>query len=151
MQLAIESHDARYPGMRDVILFSDGDDPSEDREWAKAIAPARRLGIPIHTVGIGSTEETPLLLAKKGEAEGELVSTKLHPQVLAEIARETRGLEIPAGRDIPAMAEFFHRVLEPLPARTFNDDATATRQDRSGGFLAVGLAFFLVAWWRRPI
>jgi hypothetical protein len=75
----------------------------------------------------------------------------LHPEVLAEIARETRGSEIPAGRDTPAMAEFFHRKLEPLESRRFNDDAVAVRVDRSGGFLSAGLLVFLVVWWKNPI
>jgi Ca-activated chloride channel family protein len=151
VQLAIASHDARYPGVQDVILFSDGDDPAEDREWTAGIAPARRAGIPVHTVGIGGTDATPLLLPKKGDAEGELISTKLHPEVLDGIARETRGTGIPAGRHAPAMEDFFVRNLEPLPTRRFSDDAPIARKDRSAAFLAGGLVGFVILWWRRPL
>ena len=151
LKLAVEAHDHRYPGVQDIVLLSDGDDPAEDREWAQGIAPARTAGIPIHTVGIGGTEETPLLLKKKGNAEGEQISTKLYEDVLQEIARDARGSYIPARRERPMLGEFFHRSIESLPSREFSDDAVEARRDRSGWFFTLGSVFFLLAWWKAPI
>jgi Ca-activated chloride channel family protein len=151
LKLAVESHDARYPGVQDIVLLSDGDDPAEDREWAQGISPARTAGIPIHTVGIGDTESTPLVLKKKGSADGELVTTKLHEEVLQEIAREAKGTYLPAGREPPRLGEFFHRSIEPLPSRELSDDAVEARKDRSGWFFTLGFVFFLLAWWRAPL
>ncbi len=151
LQLALEAHDSRYPGVQDIVLLSDGDDPSEDREWATAIGPARAHAVPIHTVGIGGTEETPLVLKKRGDAEGELVSTKLREALLEELARDTRGTYIPARREPAPLGDFFRRSIEALPSREFSDDAIVSRKDRSPWFFAVGFACFLVAWWKAPI
>lgn len=151
LKLAIEAHDTRYPGVQDIVVLSDGDDPAEDREWAQGTSAARAAGIPIHTVGIGGSEATPLVLKKKGDAEGELVSTKLRNEVLDEIAREARGKYLAAGRDPPKLAEFFHRNIEPLPSREFSDDSVAARRDRSVWFFALGFVCFLLAWWRAPL
>lgn len=150
LKLAVETHDPRYAGVQDIILLSDGDDPADDREWADGIPPARALKIPVHAVGIGGGEGTPLVLPNRGRGD-ELVSTRLRGEVLAEIAWDTGGQYLPAGRDDPQLGSFFHRVLEPQPFREFDDDPVAVRRDRSGWFLAAGFVLFLLAWWRRPI
>src|SRR5262249_29597515 len=38
---AVLAHDGRFPGARDILLLSDGDDPARDGEWQYGAAEAR--------------------------------------------------------------------------------------------------------------
>ena len=149
LALAVQTHDERFPGKRDIILLSDGDDPADDREWAEGIAVARTAAILIHTVGLGDIVDSPWLLKRRTGAEGDLISTRLHEEPLREIARDSRGQYLPARRDPARLGEFFRANLEPLPSRELTDDAAALPRDRSAGFWSVGLLSLLLAWhWR---
>lgn len=148
LELAVAAHDSRFPGFQDIILISDGDDPAEDREWTKGIAPARNAGIPIHTVGIGDLVDSPLILPKRGYREGELISTKLHEEPLKMIARETRGDYRPARRESPRLGEFASQLVK-LQSRDLTDDSARGFADRSAYFWLAGCGFALAAWfWR---
>ncbi len=146
---AVQAHGERFPGKRDIILLSDGDDPADDREWAEGIGAARTAEIPIHCVGIGDIVDSPWLLKRRSGAEGDLISTRLHEEPLREIARDSRGEYLAARREPARLGEFFRANLEPLPSRELTDDAAALPRDRSAGFWLVGLAALLLAWhWR---
>ena len=149
LALAVEAHDERFPGKRDIVLLSDGDDPAEDEEWKAGIAPARTAGIPIHTVGIGDTIDTHMLLKRRGGAEGELISTRLREGPLESIAEQSQGMYLPARRDPARLGDFFRTQLEPLPSRELTDDAASLPRDRSTGFWLAGLVFLLLAWYWR--
>lgn len=149
LRLAVETHDERFPGKQDIVLLSDGDDPASDREWASGIAGARTAGIPIHVVGIGDVVESPVLLKRKGAAEGDLISTRLVEEPLRAIAQESRGQYLPARRESPRLGEFFSTRLETQPNRELTDDAGTSLRDRSTGFWLFGMATLVLAWiWR---
>ena len=140
---AVEAHDPRFPGSQDIILLSDGDDPADDREWAKGSAAARAAGIPVHTVGLGNPDATTLL-----EVGDELVNTKLEEDVLKQIAAETRGEYLAAHRDVPRLGDFFRARIEPFPTRVVSDDAIPQPQERYPWFLVPAFALFTVGWLR---
>ena len=77
---------------RAVILITDGEDHSGDMS---AIAEmARKEGVKIFIIGIGTTEGAPIPNAKGGflkSASGELVLTRLNEAALSQIAVETGG------------------------------------------------------------
>ena len=149
LDAAVQAHDERFPGKRDIILLSDGDDPADDREWAEGIGAARTAEIPIHCVGIGDIVDSPWLLKRRTGAEGDLISTRLHEDPLREIARDSRGEYLAARRESARLGDFFRANLEPLPSRELTDDAAALPRDRSAGFWLMGLAAILLAWhWR---
>ncbi len=139
---AVNLHDKRYPGYQEIVLFSDGDDPGDDKEWLQGSARAREKNIPIYTVGIGNTERRALLLG------ADLVSTQLQEVPLKQIAAETRGQYIPARTNPPQLGEFFRTQLEPLPGRDVSDDTIPLPKERYPWFLAPALGFFLVGWLR---
>ena len=87
----------RFPGYQDVVLISDGDDPADDREWARGSDEARRAQIPVHTVGVGNHQEDFILTF--GE---ELAPTRLREEPLQRIAAETNGRHIAACATSPA-------------------------------------------------
>jgi Ca-activated chloride channel family protein len=143
LQLAVQTHDPRFPGSQDILLLSDGDDPADDREWAKGSAAARAAGIPVHVVGLGDPDNTTLLTL--GE---ELVNTKLNEDLLKQIAAETRGEYLPARRDVPRLGEFFRSRIEPHSTREVSDDAIPQPKERYAWFLCTALVLFSIGWLR---
>ena len=84
LKAAVEAHDMRFAGYQDIVLISDGDDPTEDREWLRGSDEARKAQIPVHTVGVGDPFEDYVLTF--GE---ELAPTRLREEPLKQIAAET--------------------------------------------------------------
>lgn len=146
LKLAVASHDPRFAGAQDVILFTDADDPEPDQEWANGVTAARNAGIPVHVVGIGDPIN-PHLLHLKARGE-EVVETRLAEEVAKEIAAEGRGAYLPARRDPPDMAAFFRTRIEPLPPRQFDDDPTTQLRDHSVWFYLAAAVLFGLGWVR---
>jgi len=83
---------SKYSGDKLLILITDGEDHSENIE--QAIEYAKKLGLRIFTVGIGS-EEGDLLSDENGgykkDKEGHTVLSKLDENTLIKIAHKTQG------------------------------------------------------------
>ncbi len=139
---AVEAHDKEFKGSQDIFLLSDGDDPADDKEWVRGSDAARAANIPIHTVGLGSTEMTFLHFGE------ELAPTQLKEEPLKQIAAETRGHYVAARRDVPNLGEFFRTRVEPNPSRIYTGDQIPQPRERYPWFLAPALALFLVGWLR---
>jgi|SRR5262245_30053861 len=140
---AVEAHDPRFPGSQDIILISDGDDPGGDDEWRQGTAAARAADIPVHTVGVGSFQSTPV------EINMELLCyTKLQESFLKDLAKETRGHYEPARVNVPELGDFFRTRIEPNPSRMVSDDQIPQPKEQYVWFLAPALGFFLVGWLR---
>jgi Ca-activated chloride channel family protein len=140
---AVAAHDERFKGSQDIILVSDGDDPADDREWAKGSAAARAAGIPVHVVGVGDPDATTII-----EIGDELANTKLEEDVLKQIAAETRGEYLAARREVPNLGDFFREKIEPFPSRTVSDDAIPQPKERFIWFLGPALVLFGIGWLR---
>jgi Ca-activated chloride channel family protein len=139
---AVKAHDKRFPGYQDVVLISDGDDPGEDREWVRGADAAREAGIPVHAVGVGDHAGTFLPFGEQ------LEETRLKPEPLEQVAAETRGQYVGAGKDAPRLGEFFRTQVEPLPGREVSDETVPLPKERYVWFLAPALALFAVGWLR---
>jgi Ca-activated chloride channel family protein len=82
---------------RAVVLFSDGED--HGGEVDQAAAELSRRGVPVYTVGCGTTEGAPIALRDargnlagyKKDREGNLVTTRLDESVLERLALATGG------------------------------------------------------------
>jgi len=148
LALAVAAHDGRFPGAQDILLFSDGDDPAKDREWAAGVTAARAANIPIHVVGVGDpTRGSPIpFRGELLERDGVFIETKLHEDVLRATATEGHGEYIPARRDPPPVSDF----LAGLPdfPRVLTDDAAPQPVDRAVWFLAAAFVFLLFWLWR---
>jgi Ca-activated chloride channel family protein len=107
-------------GSQDIILLSDGDDPVADNEWQAGIEPAREKKIPIHTVGVG-TPDLPAFIPSgddvlRDENNKEVVTT-LQEKPLREIARQTRGIYIPAHTNALPLGRLFEDIVASRPIR----------------------------------
>jgi len=150
MAEAVRWQDERFPGQRDVLLLSDGDDPADDRdtEVAAALEFVRDARVPVHTVGLGDPTEGTTLTYKRSDGEEEVVGpTRLHEQPLKEIARATRGSYLPAHRVQPDLANWFRTQIEPTGSRELPDDALPQPRDRAVWFLLPAIVLLLAAWW----
>ena len=143
---AVAAQDPRFPGSQDMILLSDGDDPVDDREWLQGANAARKAQIPVHTVGLGNPDRPTFMVI--GEQHPTEMSTKLEEGPLQEIATETRGLYLPARREIPHLGEFFQNVIEPHPSRELSDESIPQPKERYLWFLGSALCLFSVGWVR---
>ena len=141
LKAAVEAHDGRFAGAQDIVLFSDGDDPAADREWAAGVTAARAAGVPVHVVGVGDpVRATPLVRDGRVVTFADRpVTTRLDEGVLQEIAAEGRGQYLRADRPVLAGA-----------VRELADDARPQPRDRSGAVFVAGLVLLLVSWWREP-
>ncbi len=151
LELAVQIHDPRFVGHRDILLLSDGDDPAQDREWEHGIVAAAKAEIPVHTVGIGDPHQDSTIRAEHGVllfAE-QPIRTRLDETPLRQIAERTRGLYLASQRQLPPVAEFFRQRIEPRESRELDDDALPVPRDRSLPFLGLGLVCVLWGWWLR--
>ena len=138
---------------QDVILLSDGDDPAGDREWATGVTAARAVGVPVHTVGIGSADASPIF--RRGELiKSDIggvrapVMTRLNEPLLRELAAEARGDAIVAGQATPDLAAFARELSRRGADRELIDNPASTRRDRAPWFLLAGVACWLAGRWR---
>jgi Ca-activated chloride channel family protein len=153
---AVQAHDARFPGHQDIILISDGDDPADDREWAKGADVARRANIPVHAAGVGDpvneswiiVNGQPLEAPPREDLPPDIIPTRLHEEVLRQVAAETKGEYLAARQEVPRLGEFFRSRIEPQPSRQVSDDAVPQPKERYAWFLAPALALFAVGWLR---
>jgi Ca-activated chloride channel family protein len=156
LKLAVESHDRRYPGYQDILLFTDGDDPRNDGEWRDGIAPARQAGIPVHVVGIGDPSADSLIFQDGNPIEGVTAEgvrtqalTRLRQDDLALLARECRGEYLPAQRELLDLGEFFRVRIQSNPVREYVDDALPRKASQAQGFYLMSALLWLAVWLRK--
>jgi Ca-activated chloride channel family protein len=130
-----------------VLLLSDGEQTSGDRTPLAAAAQAKKLGVPVNTVALGTREavvEVPLQNGLK-----ERVTVAPDTRTLREVARIT------GGRYAAALtAERLREVYRDLGSR-----AGKKREERevTAAFAGAGVVLLLVAsglslaWTRRPL
>jgi Ca-activated chloride channel family protein len=130
-----------------VLLLSDGEQTSGDRTPLAAAAQAKKLGVPVNTVALGTGEavvEVPLQNGLK-----ERVTVAPDTQTLREVARITGGRYAAA-----PTAERLREVYRDLGSR-----AGKRREERevTAAFAGAGVVLLLVAsglslaWTRRPL
>lgn len=148
---AVAALDPKYPGFRDIVLISDGDDPVNDREWAVGVDAARQAGIPVHAVGLGNpTRSSPVFVdgIPLDFVDGKdvtSVQSRLHEEVLQAIAAEGHGEYRPGRTGDPRLGEFYRTKIEPNPSRILDDDLIPQSKNRSVWFLLGGTVLFLLA------
>jgi Ca-activated chloride channel family protein len=146
LELAAEAHDERFRGFQDILMISDGDDPARDEEWRAGAEAARRLGIPVHTVGVGNPDaDSPIPLGPDQylQHQRQPVRTRLHERPLREIARLTDGTYTPARTQVLPLAELFRERLEVRAERDEAEDVLPAYRLRYAWFL--GPAALLLA------
>ncbi len=130
-----------------MIMISDGEDHSEGAQ--KAAEEARKIGMKIITIGVGTTAGGPIPNKKNGVVEsfhrdkntGEVVVTKLRPEALEAIAKAAKGGYV-NGNNTKEVIDFIKKALNNIEKTEFEATEVANFQEQFQWFLGIG--FFLL-------
>jgi Ca-activated chloride channel homolog len=162
LRRALEGIPEDRKGDAAVILITDG----EDHE-VEAVEVARKLAenkIYLHTLGIGSTEGTPIPIYKnaqltgyKKDGAGNTVMTRLNEDMLRELARVGNGIYVHGANPGEALDQIFNQI-DTMASESFTLADRDDMEERYAWF--VWPAFFLllielllteksIPWWKK--
>ncbi len=130
-----------------MILISDGEDHSEGAK--NAAEDAKKMGLKIITIGVGTTTGGPIPYRKNGTIESyhidkstnSRVITKLKPEALKAIAKAANGGYI-NGNNTKDVVDFVKKALNNIQKKEFEATEVANYQSQFQWFLGIG--FFLL-------
>ena len=130
-----------------MIMVSDGEDHSEGTE--EAALEAKKMGMKIITIGVGTTAGGPIPNKRNGVIEsfhrdkstGEVVVTKLRPEALEAIAKAANSGYI-NGANTKQVVDFIKKSLNNIQKTEFEATETANFQSQFQWFL--GFGFFML-------
>jgi len=128
-----------------LILISDGEDHSENAE--DAAEDAKKLGLKIITIGVGTEKGGPIPLKRNGivdsfqkDQNGEVVVTKRNPEILQKIGKNSKGYV--DGNNTKTVLDFVKNALDNIQKTEFEGTQMANFQSQFQWFL--GFGFFLL-------
>ncbi len=132
-----------------MIMISDGEDHSESA--AAAAEEAKKIGMKIITIGIGTTAGGPIPLKSNGVTEGfhrdkrtgEVVVTKLRPEALEAIAKAAKGGYV-NGNNTKEVVDFIKKSLNNIQKTEFEATETTNFQSQFQWFLGIGFLLLLL-------
>ncbi|MEL1245133.1 VWA domain-containing protein [Flavobacterium sp. DGU11] len=131
-----------------VVLLSDGEDHGQDSQ--QAAEELAKNGIKMVTVGIGTEKGATIPLKRNGvtesykrDAEGQIVTTKLYPGPLKDLAKITGGGYI-AGNDSREVAQYVAKALENIDKKGFASRQVSDYDSQYQWFLGAALLLLLV-------
>lgn len=148
LQLANEYYDDEDQKNRVLVLLTDGED--HESGYAEAAKEARARGIKIIAVGIGTPRGAPVPdiqngrnIGYKKDRSGEVVISKLSPEVLREIASLTDGLYI-NGSNTRQTVEQIMASVDEMEKKEFEAQLYADYEDQFQWFLGVALLLMVL-------
>ena len=131
-----------------LIILSDGEDHSDNAETESAAEEAKKLGMKIITVGVGTENGGPIPLKRNGVVESfqrdqnnEVVTTKRDSEFLKTIGKLTKGGYVD-GNSTKAVLEYVKNALDNIQKTEFESTQMADFQSQFQWFL--GFGFFLL-------
>ncbi|WP_204336950.1 VWA domain-containing protein [Cryomorpha ignava] len=153
IDLSLESFDFETPAQKVIIVITDGEN-HEDDPLASAKAASDK-GVKVYTIGMGSTDGTPIPNYDRGrkdgflkDREGTIVMSRLNEEMLEDIADAGNGSYIRASNAEvglkPLLAE-----LNSIEKTEMGSVSYSEYEDRFQLFLALALAFLLLEFFIR--
>nr|WP_315201100.1 VWA domain-containing protein [uncultured Flavobacterium sp.] len=131
-----------------LIMISDGEDHSEGAE--AAAEEAKKLGMKIVTIGLGTEKGGTIPLKKNGIVEsyqrdnnGEVVITKLNPNSLATIAKIADGGYV-NGNNTKEVLDYIKTTLDKIQKTEFESTQMADFQSQFQWFLGIGFVLLFM-------
>ncbi|MES2813202.1 MAG: VWA domain-containing protein [Bacteroidota bacterium] len=132
-----------------LIMVTDGEDHSEAAQ--NAAEEARKKGIKIITIGVGTTAGGPIPIKNNGVIEsyhidkstGQKVITQLRPEALEGIAKAAKGGYI-NGANTKEVVDFMRKSLNNIQKTEFEATETASFQSQFQWFLGIGFFVLLL-------
>lgn len=129
-----------------LIMISDGEDHSEGSQ--EAADEAKKMGIKIITIGVGTEKGSAIPLRNNGviegykkDNEGKVVITKLNAPLLEAIAKSTKGGYV-NGNSTKEVVDYIKNALNNIQKTEFESTEMADFQSQFQWFL--GIAFALL-------
>jgi Ca-activated chloride channel family protein len=130
-----------------LVILSDGEDLEGGA--TEAAAKAAQRGVRIYTIGIGSESGVPIPVAQgagsvvyKKDRSGNLVMTRLNPEVLDRVAHETGGSYLHAGLDLD-LTRVYAEIAQ-MEKKDFGMNRMTVYEERYQMFLAVAIALLVL-------
>lgn len=128
-----------------LILISDGEDHSQNAE--DAAEEAKKLGLKIITIGVGTDKGGPIPLKKNGivdsfqkDQNGEVVVTKRNAEILQKIGKNSKGYV--DGNNTKTVINFVKNALDNIQKTEFEGMQMANFKSQFQWF--IGFGFFLL-------
>ncbi|QDU89711.1 von Willebrand factor type A domain protein [Pirellulimonas nuda] len=124
IEAASQSFVTKLNAHKAMVIFTDGEDQESD-PVAVARQANRDTGVRVFTVGLGDMDQgarIPLASDRGGaylQHAGEPVWSKLHGDILRQVAVETGGAYIPAGTKQVNMADVYHGYIADVEQTEF--------------------------------
>ncbi len=131
-----------------MVIFTDGEDQESD-----PVAAARKAhdetGVRIFTVGLGDMDKGSRIPLESRdhsgylEHDGQLVWSKLHGDILRQVATETDGAYVPAGTKQVNMSDVYHSYIAGVEQTEFETAKINQYEARYQWFLGAALVLLL--------
>lgn len=136
-----EEREWKTNNSRAIIIISDGENHEDDA--IGAAKKAYKEGIRVCTIGLGSTQGTPIPSGRNGsfrrDSEGNVIITKLNEQMLKDIAEAGKGVYVNGNNGIDDITT----LLEDLEKNDFDEAVFNTYESRYQYPLLAGLLCLL--------
>lgn len=146
LERAVELFPAGNEKHRVLVLLSDGEDHGDDLD--RATETLRRAGVVVHTIGVGTEHGGPIPQpgesgAFKRDERGEVVLSRLHRDVLEQLAARTDGLFLAAADTRADPAPLIARIRQ-MQKRELTQASVATLEERYQWPLAFAVGALLL-------
>jgi len=148
LKLAKTYYDNDEQTNRFLILISDGEDHNEDN--TTITNELAKEGIKVYTIGIGTTKGGPIpmkignrLTGYKKDRKGEVVITKLHDDILKQIASEGKGKYL-YGSNTTKTVGYIVNMLNNAQKKEFETKQFSDYRDQFQWFIGFGILFLIL-------
>ena len=147
IETSLKAFDVRDRKHRVLLLLTDGEDHSGEAE--RAAEEAAKEGVMVYTVGIGLPSGVPIpvdngngQVSYKKDADGNIVTSRMDPDLLERIAQKTGGKFYHAEPGHYELLDVL-KEINGMEKREFDEDKFTRFEDRYQIPLAIGLALLV--------
>lgn len=148
INLSMESFDYEKGGNRALIILTDGENHEDDA--VSAAEEARKKGIKIYTVGMGTPNGAPIPVFRSGKKigyrqdnAGNTIISSLNEEMLAEIAAAGGGAYVRANNSGNAVSLIMDEI-QSMDKTEFESSMYTDYEDRFQYFIALSLLFYIM-------
>jgi len=148
IETAMESFGKDEGKNKAIVFITDGENHEDDA--IKAAEDAAEKQITIHTIGMGSSEGTPIPLYKgnvregfRKDKEGNTIVTKLDEKMLQDISAAGNGIYVRASNSDAGLNNVLD-ALDKLEKKQFESKMYSDYEDRFQWFIAIAFLLLLI-------
>lgn len=147
IELALTYYNDAEQTNRFLFILSDGEDHQEDTK--KLIKKAKEQTIKTYTIGVGTRKGGPIPINKTGnirykkDNEGNMVITKLHDDILKEIANIGGGVYLDGNKSKDVIS-YVEKLLTNADKKEFETKEFSDYKDQFQWFIGLGLLFLVI-------